>query len=628
MCGICGIYRGQPGDPSALREATARMAASLAHRGPDDEGVWTDALGRAALGNRRLSIIDLSAAGHQPMTASDGDVAATYNGETYNFPELRAELEAAGHRFRGHSDTEVVLALYVREGPSLVRRLRGMFAFAVWDGRTGELLLARDRLGIKPLYYAHRGGRWMFASELRAFRAAGVGPPSVDPVALAAYLRLGSVPGPLTVYEEVRELPPATTLRVGPNRPAGVLERYWEIPQPEPGPVDVGAAIEELRARLADSVERHLISDVPLGVFLSGGLDSNAIVAMMREAGHAHIRTFSITFPEAAYDEGAEAGRLAGRYETEHTARPVTGTDLAGDLDRIIAAMDQPTVDGVNTFYVSEVTRGSGTIVALSGLGGDELLGGYPSFRRIPRLLAWQRAAERVPFARPAVASALAVLPSPRSAKLREGFAAPATVRSAYLVMRGLLGAGEVRDVLRPGPVREAAEAFDASAALGALVTDVPEEPAAATSVLELRGYMHNQLLRDTDVMSMAHSLEVRVPFLDHPLVEFAAKLPGRFRADGGAPKWLLARALSGRLPPEVGRVKRGFTFPIGEWMAGPLRPHVDAALADGGGLFHEDAVVRLRARVEAGRSHWSRLWALVVLSRWLRSPDRQPLAA
>ncbi|HLN11686.1 MAG TPA: asparagine synthase (glutamine-hydrolyzing) [bacterium] len=627
MCGICGIYRAHPGDPEALRAATARMARSMAHRGPDDEGVWADAGGRGALGNRRLAIIDLSPAGHQPMTASHGDVVATYNGETYNFPELRAELEAEGHRFRGHSDTEVVLALYLRDGAKMIERLRGMFAFALWDGRTGELLLARDRLGIKPLYYVHRDGQWMFASELRAFRAAGTAPLTVDPVAVAAFLRLGSVPGPLTVYEGVRELPPATTLVVGPNHPDGVLRRYWEIPHPEPGPVDVDAAVEDLRARLSDAVVRHLISDVPLGVFLSGGLDSNAIVAMMRDAGHAHIRTFSITFPEAGYDEGAEAGRLAARYETEHTARPVTGQDLAGDLDRIIAAMDQPTVDGVNTYYVSQVTRDSGTIVALSGLGGDELFGGYPSFRRVPRLLAWQRAAERVPFARPAVASALAVVPSPRSAKLREGLAAPATIQSTYLVMRGLLGAGEVHDLLRPGPVREASAGFDAAAALGALATELPDEPAAATSVLELRGYMHNQLLRDTDVMSMAHSLEVRVPFLDHPLVEFAARLPGRVRVDGHPPKWLLTRALGDRLPPGVGRIKRGFTFPIGEWMAGPLRRQIDETLGDGAGLFQPEAVARLRARVEAGHSHWSRLWALVVLARWLKSADRPAVA-
>ncbi len=305
----------------------------------------------------------------------------------------------------------------------------------------------------------------------------------------------------------------------------------------------------------------------------------------------------------------------------------MTGPDLANDLDRIIAAMDQPTVDGVNTYYVSQVTRESGTIVALSGLGGDELFGGYPSFRRVPRLLAWQRAAERVPFARPAMASALAVMPSPRSAKLREGLAGPATIQSTYLVMRGLLGAGEVHDLLRPGPVRDAAASFDAAAALGALATEVPDEPAAATSVLELRGYMHNQLLRDTDVMSMAHSLEVRVPFLDHPLVEFAARLPGRVRVDGHPPKWLLTRALGDRLPAGVGRVKRGFTFPIGEWMAGPLRRQVDETLGDGAGLFRPEAVARLRARVDAGHSHWSRLWALVVLARWLRSADRPAVA-
>jgi len=604
------------------------MAAVLAHRGPDDAGVWADPAGRVALGNRRLAIIDLSSAGHQPMADASGDVVVTYNGEIYNFQELRRDLENAGHRFRGHSDTEVMLALYLRDGVEMVRRLRGMFAFALWDGRTRQLVLARDRLGIKPLYYAYRDGRWAFASEIRAIRAAGPGPIPVDPAALAAFLRLGSIPGPLTVFEGVREVPPATTVVLGAGESSPVARRYWEVPQPEAGHGSVEAATAELRERFTDAVARHLVSDVPLGVFLSGGLDSSAIVAVMRAAGHARIRTFSITFPEAEFDEGAEAARVAARYETDHTARPVCGEDLAADLDRIVAAMDQPTIDGVNTYYVSQVTRASGTIVALSGLGGDELFGGYPSFRRVPRLLAWQRAADRIPFVRSGLRSALVAVPSPRSAKLREGLRLPPTIRSTYLLVRGLLSRDEAVDLLRPGAVRDAAREFDAAAALGAFATDVPDDPVAATGVLELRAYMHNQLLRDTDVMSMAHSLEARVPFLDHPLVEFAARLPGHVRVDGHQPKWLLLRALGDRLPPEAARPKRGFGFPIGLWMRGPLRARVDEALAGGAGIFRPDAVARLRGRVEAGRSHWSRLWALVVLARWLRAVESKDVAA
>jgi asparagine synthase (glutamine-hydrolysing) len=595
------------------------MAASLTHRGPDDEGIWVDPAGRVALGNRRLAIIDLSPAGHQPMQDPSGDVVLTYNGEIYNFPDLRDELAASGYRFRGRSDTEVILALYLREGLQVARRLRGMFAFAIWDGRTRQLVLGRDRLGIKPLYYAGRDGRWVFASEIRALRDSGLVPAPVSPAALAAFLRLGSVPGPVTAFEGVQELPPATLLVVD-REGNETLHRYWEVPGPVPH--DANAAADELRGRLEDAVRRHLISDVPLGVFLSGGVDSGAIVAMMRDAGHARIRTFSITFPGTAFDEGADASRLAAWYGTEHTAWEVTGTQLASGLDDVVASMDQPTIDGVNTYYVSRATRASGTIVALSGLGGDELFCGYPSFRQAPRVLAWQRTARRSRVARTMMLAALATVGSARSAKLREGLRDAPTMQSAYLAVRGLFSREELADLLVPGPLRDAAGALDAAAALGALTPALPSDPVAATGMLELRGYLHNQLLRDTDVMSMAHSLEVRVPFLDHPLVEFAAGLPGRLRANGHPPKWLLLKALGGRLPAGTGQTKRGFTFPLGPWLRGPLRPRADEALAGSGRLFRPAAVARLRAQVEAGRAHWSREWALVILALWLRSVE------
>lgn len=621
MCGICGVCAAGSGDPGLLGRATARMTAALTHRGPDDEGTWTDPAGLVSLGNRRLAIIDLSAAGHQPMVDAGGRIALTYNGMIYNFQELRQDLVATGYEFRGHSDTEVILALYLREGVAMCRRLRGMFALALWDGRSQTLVLARDRLGIKPLYFANLDGRWIFASEIRALRASGLVSARISRTALAAFLRLGSVPGPMTILEGVHELPPAAvlTVQIGGR---GSVERYWDVPGPSSVGLGADAAVDELRTRLADSVSRHLISDVPFGVFLSGGVDSGAIVATMRQAGHERIRTFSITFPESQLDEGPDAARVAARYETDHTAVEVRGGEVAGDLDRVIAAMDQPTVDGLNTYYVSRITRESGTIVALSGLGGDELFCGYPSFRQVPRLLAWQHAAARLGPARPVLAAALAALPSPRSAKLREGLLETATLRTAYLAVRGLFSRAELAGLLAPGPLRDAALQLDAAAALGALSPPLPEEPVAAIGMLELRGYMHNQLLRDTDVMSMTHSLEVRVPFLDHPLVEFAARLPGGLRASGHRPKWLLLRALGDRLPPEAGQAKRGFTFPMGEWLRGPLRPRVDDALRGGEGIFRTDAVAALRASVEAGRAHWSRLWAAVVLVLWLRTAE------
>jgi asparagine synthase (glutamine-hydrolysing) len=603
------------------------MTAALTHRGPDDEGVWADASGRISLGNRRLAIIDLSAAGHQPMADASGRVVLTYNGMIYNFQDLRSQLERSGYRFRGHSDTEVILALYLRDGVEMVPQLRGMFALAVWDGRSETLMLARDRLGIKPLYYAEAAGRWIFASEIKALRASGLVPAPVNRVALAAFLRLGSVPGPMTAFEGVHELPPATILTID-RAGRDTLRRYWEIPAPRPAGESTEDTVSELRARFIDSVGRHLISDVPFGVFLSGGVDSGAIVAAMRQAGHSRIRTFSITFPEWHGDEGPDAARLAVRYGTEHTGYEVRGAGVADDLDRVIAAMDQPTIDGLNTYYVSRVTRESGTIVALSGLGGDELFCGYPSFRQAPRLLAWQHVAARLGPARPLVAAALGTFPSPRAAKVKEGLMDGTSLQTAYLAVRGLFSRDEIAGLLAPGPLHDAARELDAASALGALAPVLPHDAVAATGMLELRGYMHNQLLRDTDVMSMAHSLEVRVPFLDHPFVEFAARLPGRLRANGHPPKWLLLRALGDGLPPEAGRVKRGFTFPLGEWLKGALRPRVDEALRDHAGLFRQDAVRALRLRVESGRAHWSRLWALVVLSLWLRhSADASTVA-
>ncbi|SRR5579884_131780 len=617
MCGICGVYQERASDPALLAAATTRMAAALAHRGPDDEGVWVDPAGRIALGNRRLAIIDLSPAGHQPMTDPSGQVVLTYNGEIYNFRELRRELEASGYRFRSHTDTEVILALYLRDGLEMCRRLRGMFALALWDGRSERLVLARDRLGIKPLYYAHRDGRWLFASEIRAIRASGLVSPTVNPRALVAFLCLGSVPGPTTAFEDVWELPPASMLTVRGTGPSEV-RRYWDMPGPAPTERDAAAAAEELRERLRDAVACHLVSDVPLGVFLSGGVDSGALVAMMYESGHARIRTFSIRFPELQFDEGAEAARVAARYGTEHAAREIRGEDVAADLDQIVAAMDQPTIDGVNTYYVSRLARESGTIVALSGIGGDELFCGYPSFGLVPRVLAWQRMGARLPVGRSIVAAVLAAIPSYRSAKLRESLQQAPTIQSAYLTVRGLLTREELIDLLTPGPLRDAARELDAAFALGGFAPALPDDPLAATAVLEMRGYMHNQLLRDTDAMSMAHSVEVRVPFLDHPLVEFALGLPRSIRADGRPPKWLLLKALGHHVHRGPSRSKRGFTFPLGAWLRGSLRDAVADAIRRSATVFRPEAVHRLQARFEAGRVHWSRLWAIVVLSRWL----------
>lgn len=591
------------------------MCAAMHHRGPDDNGAWSDGA-RVALGNRRLAIIDLSPLGHQPMSDPTEQIWLTYNGEIYNFRQLREELKQRGYEFRSRSDTEAIIHLYREYGTEMVSRLRGMFALALWDAPNRRLLLARDRLGIKPLYYAQQPSGLVFASEIKALRASELVEMRPDPLALAAFLRLGSVPGPLTSMTGVHELPPATLLRAEHGRVS--LERYWEIPSPDAAPRDRGAVVDELRERLRDAVNSHLVSDVPLGVFLSGGMDSSSVVGLMRALGHARIRTFAITFREG-FSEGAFASTVARHFETDHTEAVVGPEDVRSQLDRIVAAMDQPTIDGVNTYFVSMMTRRTGTIVALSGLGGDELFAGYPTFRTLPRLLSVRKGADMIPGLRPALAWALGMLPGSRFGRLREALAGADEVRRAYLGVRGLFSAYDLQGLLAGDAVAEAARRLDAAGLL-AEPDGARLDPVAAVAFLEMRTYMHNQLLRDTDVMSMAHSLEVRVPLLDHRLVEFVSALPGTARMDHVSPKALLAKAVGDLLPPEiVNRPKRGFTFPLHHWLRGPLRPLAVEMVEDAArsGLFRPAAVRLLWNRFLLRQEHWSRIWAVFVAQRW-----------
>lgn len=628
MCGICGIYRSTATDPATLRAAAGRMCEAIAHRGPDDGGIYGD--WRVGLGNRRLAIIDLSPLGHQPMADDRGEIWVTYNGEIYNFQTLRDELSAKGYRFQSRTDTEVLLYLYREYGLGMLERLRGMFALAFWDTRRQELLLARDRLGIKPLYYAQTAQGVVFASEIKALLAAGMVDPTPQMTALAAFLRMGSVPGPLTAAAGVQELPPGCLLRIR-NGTLG-LSRYWELPPPEPGRYDAAAVAAELRQRLVDAVESHLVSDVPLGVFLSGGLDSSSLVALMRAAGHEHIRTFAIAFGEGV-SEGAYASAVARHFHTDHTETVITAADLLADLDRIIEAMDQPTVDGFNTYFVSKLTRASGTIVALSGLGGDELFAGYPSFQIVPRLRQARRWLRAVPMGIPAASWLLHRTPGGRVRKLHDIVAGDGGLGAAYLGVRGLFTTAEVRELVEDRDLATAAGALTPEEILPPLPAF--GDPIADVGSLEMRSYMHNQLLRDTDVMSMMHSLEVRVPLLDHPLVEFVARLPGPVRQDRRLVKGLLVRAVGALLPGEITRrAKRGFTFPLDHWLRGALRPVVEESLAEAsrhGGLFRRQAVFRHWETFLAGQTHWSRIWAILVADRWLahrrRPTPPQPTA-
>ncbi|MFQ5914080.1 MAG: asparagine synthase (glutamine-hydrolyzing) [Nitrospinota bacterium] len=413
MCGIAGVIT-REGFPE-LREALLRMVRAQTHRGPDDEGIKVfgargEVLGKdgpraegphVALGSRRLAIIDLSSSGHQPMTNEDGTLWIVYNGEIYNFMELRQDLLSKGHKFRSNTDTEVILHLYEQYGEGCLKYLRGMFAFGMWDKRNRCLFIARDRLGKKPLYYSWDGKRFLFASEIKALLASDLVERRLNPAAVVAYLTFGSVPVPVTIIKGIEALLPGCYLKYQVGRVE--LKRYWHIPFSENPDLSEAETIETLRGLLEEAVRLRLVSDVPIGAFLSGGIDSSVIVALMRKITGGSIRTFSMTFREQEFSEACFAEQVARKFGTEHTEYVVTAEEVRNELEKIVWAMDQPTVDGVNTYFVSKVARQSGTVVALSGLGGDELFGGYSSFLLVPRLCRVSRLVRAIPGGRRAL---------------------------------------------------------------------------------------------------------------------------------------------------------------------------------------------------------------------------------
>jgi asparagine synthase (glutamine-hydrolysing) len=625
MCGIAGIVGNRVTEVEAR---LAHMSAALVHRGPDDEGAaaWPDN-GRTpltAFAHQRLSIIDLSAAGHQPMSTPDGRFTIIFNGEIYNYRELRRELQAEGVNFASHTDTEVLLQLYARRGADCLRWLRGMFAFAVRDNQTGEVFIARDHLGIKPLYYFHTEQLFLFASELRALLESGLVPRRLSSTGLTSYLQNGSVASPGTMIEGVALLQPGHYLTVAPQS-GGSLEvreisytKDWLAISNAPEGLDRPAAVEALRDALKESVRMHLVSDVPLGPFLSGGIDSSAIVALMSEVTDERPKTFSVVFAEQKFSEAPYARCVAEKFNTEHHEIRLSEQSLYEMLPAAIAAVDQPTMDGINTFVVSKAVKDAGITVALSGLGGDELFAGYPTFRRALRM----RSLSRVPAAMRKGVSALGGRVLNRSMQQRklwqllEGDASPA---AACEVSRQLLSEEEIESLLAQGG-HYLSGRDDASFADSERGTDTIN----SVSLCELRGYMANTLLRDTDCMSMAHSLEVRVPFVDAEIVRFVLSLPGAWKLNGGRPKPLLQDALGDLLPTEItNRPKMGFTLPFENWMRSRLRDEINETFDDERrfesmgfrpGGAREIWQRFLRAPQSVG---WSRPWALYVLAHW-----------
>jgi asparagine synthase (glutamine-hydrolysing) len=628
MCGIAGIIGQRVKSDTNWNPRLGRMAQAMLHRGPDDGGVWTSADGRVGFASRRLAIRDLSPAGHMPMLNAEESLCIAYNGEIYNVPELRPQLEQLGYQFRSQTDTEVILHGYAAWGVEVVQRLRGMFAFAIYDARGGkgreQVFLARDRLGIKPLYYARTPEALVFASELKGLQAAGLTSREINPAGMIGYLSLGSVPNPLTIYQDIMALEPAHhfTVDLGSSGLTVTPQRYWSMPTDIEPVADYEQAVEQVRKSLYEAVRIRLVSDVPLGAFLSGGLDSSGLVALMRAATSGPIRTCSMVFEEQEYSEASYARTMAEAVGAEHFERVITVNDLTGEMEPILHAMDQPTLDGVNTYFVSQTARQAGLTVALSGLGGDELFGGYSNtFEGVPQMLRMLQRAQRVPGGASLAKWTLQSLPSrQRGARVIQALSQPATAASAYLTRRGLFTQQEIRNLLSTEYWQEGQKSFNGvqhvteRANLNGYAGD---DMFAWVSRAELSTYTHHQLLRDTDVMSMAHSLEVRVPLLDHRLVEQVLRLPADIKRTGRGPKPLLHAALGTLLPPSIRerRDKQGFTLPFDRWMP---ELHTLASSSGDEGIFNQQTVQNLWQSHATGKMHWSRVWAVAAAQAWL----------
>jgi asparagine synthase (glutamine-hydrolysing) len=642
MCGIAGVFTVERPVDADLVSAVLRMADRQVHRGPNDWGILLpDEAARdttvraqleargwqhvstypgsceppaAILVSRRLSILDLSDAGRMPMGTPDGRVWVTYNGEIYNFAEIRAELTGRGYAFRSQGDTETLLYGYAEWGPEVVHRLRGMFAFAILDVRQPEdpkLFLARDRFGIKPLYWGRRNCVLQFASEVRALMAGGLMPNEPEPRGFHGFLVYGSVPAPWTTVRDVFSLPAAHALEIDElSYSYPEPRRYWTIPPSASSHLGYVEAAAEVRRLLDESVRSHLVSDVPLGVFLSGGMDSTALAALASKHLDHPLTTLCVTFDEREFAEGEHATATAHRYGTKHIEVRLTSWNFLNEIPQILASMDQPTVDGVNVYFVARAAREAGLTVALSGLGGDEVFWGYPGFRTGPRL-ARLAALPAIPRLAAFVARGARALGRPRLEKLE--FLREHSLLGPYLAVRGLFPPARAARLLGAGRLPLWA-ADDRDARLNA----------AEYARLEFGTYLQNQLLRDTDVFGMAHTIEVRVPFLDHRLVELVAALSPDHAHAGAGPKPLLAAALSGAFSDGAAtRPKMGFTFPFGPWM----RRAWDqiAQQTEHPEPVEQREAEKVSAAFRRGRVHWSRPWSLAVLTGMARQGSLAP---
>ena len=642
MCGIAGIFHPdvpKPVDPARV----AAMSDALAHRGPDGSGVWT-APG-VGLGHRRLSIIDLSDAAAQPMLTADRRVAITYNGEIYNFREVRTELEAKGHVFATESDTEVILAAWRQWGPDCLSRLNGMFAIALYDADQDLLFLARDRLGVKPLFLTELGdGTILFASELKGLLAHPRMRPAPRATAVDDYLAFGYVPDDTSIVEGVRKLPAGHFLLLRRGRPPGEPVQWWDVDFSSPDRRRRRQLEEELVDRLRAAVRSRMVADVPLGAFLSGGVDSSAVVAFMAEASRGAVETCSIGFDRADHDETEHAARVARLFATNHRSRIVAAEDF-GLIDTLAEAFDEPFADAsaLATYRVSELAREK-VKVALSGDGADEILAGYRRYRffaaeeRVRRMLPG-------PLAR-AVGSIGNAWPkldwAPRFLRAKTSLQALGRGSGAAYAIGVGVTPPAIRSMIYSADLRFELKDYDAEQRYVRAFELAPaNDSLSRAQYADLKIWLPGDILTKVDRTSMAVSLEAREPLLDYRLVEFAARLPARMRLRGGTGKWLMKRALAGRVPDDIlNRTKMGFVTPVSAWFRGPLAAEA-AAIAHGSALaqtgwFDSAAIAQLAEDHRRGRSdHGRLLWQLLMLDRSLQRvfglgkvsarPDRTP---
>jgi asparagine synthase (glutamine-hydrolysing) len=618
MCGICGIIGLT--DKEIAENTISKMNAAIAHRGPDDEGVFIDS--GIALGHRRLSIIDLSKNGHQPMFSADGGFALIYNGELYNYKSLRLELQRAkvgdsnaAYSFRTQSDSEVIIAAYQRWGAECVKYFNGMFAFAIWDKQKEELFIARDRLGIKPLYYWQNNGI-IFASEIRALIKSGFVPKKLDKKALCDYVAFQTVHAPATILEDVKMLLPGHYLLIKKseiNIPVK-QQKYWSLQDiPVQSPVKSYEQIcKDVKDLFFASVERRLVADVPFGAFLSGGIDSSLVVAVMSKLMREKVRTFSVTFDESEFSEAPYSAQVAKQYNTEHREIKLSPNECLFKLPDALLSMDHPSGDGINTYIVSEATKKAGITMALSGLGSDELFAGYPLFKRLQKLekMKW---VSGFPFVSLPFKAMAMLKPSPASNKLLEIAGLPNWgLENTYPVTRETFTKKEMTELLSLYTPLERK-----------LLLNRNHDVLSKISVAELSNYLPDVLLRDTDQMSMAHALEVRVPFLDYTLVEYLLGLPDNVKYPH-TPKKLLTDAMKGLLPENItNRKKMGFTFPWNVWMRTELKSFCEGNInsLSEREYFNKGNLQALWKGFlkENPQCPWYKIWHLVVLENWIK---------